>query len=170
MLCLHNCDNPVCSTKLYMQIWQHDWTTVHFLPLYLYNFLSETLTRRWPLLPLVRLPARITEKSRAWPPSHPPLEMIKSTTDMLILRRSLFRIAQQRLPQFLHFKSEIRLPWGVAMKTVRDSGRNVPFYFHVQQTTPVYISHLCCLYCSSSPLSQNWSVCWKAFRELVVIV
>lgn len=54
----------------------------------------------WPghpsTLPLVRLPAWITEESWAWPPSHPCLESTKSK--MSILCSQLFKISQHHIP------------------------------------------------------------------------
>lgn len=66
----------------------------------IFSTLSSSLRQggRPPTLPLVRLPAWITEKSQAWPPSHPRLEMIKSTPETSIWCRQQFKIPQHNFP------------------------------------------------------------------------
>lgn len=149
MLCLHDRYHPVYPATHHRQIWHHDGTTVHFPPLYLYNF----------LLPLVRLPARVTEKSRAWPPSHSRLETIKSTPETPILCRRLFEIPQRRLPRFLRFESEIRLPGRVAVKTVCQClWPKCPILFQPPaNNSSIYFTSLLS-FRFPPPLSQNWLV------------
>ncbi len=124
LLCLHDRYHPVYPATQHRQIWHHDWTTVHFFN----SIFTTSCLRLWqggrPLtLPLVRLPAWITEKSRAWFPSHPRLETIKSFPETSIWYRRQFKIPHHHfnvkgLPVFFVLKSEIRLLWRVAPKTV----------------------------------------------------
>lgn len=136
-------------------------------PFFSSSIFTTPFLRFWPVgrpcspLP-VHFPAWINEKSCAWPPPHPRLDTTNSET-------SIFHPSYSKYPStmfllesstFLRCGSEVRLPGQAVPKTVPFCNRS-----------PAYISHLCFSAVSlSPPLPQNWLVCWRAFRELVVTV